>query len=78
VIRIVEDEDAVYHADRLVRRSQRGGALDVEVDVTGDDRLDAVGVAAQLAAAVDLDVEPDVGRGHAIGDDLGAAECLWL
>ena len=35
-------------------------ALDVDVDVAGRDRRDAVGVAAELAGAEDLGRQPDV------------------
>ena len=78
MVAVVERVRRVQHADRLVDGAERGGALDVHVDVAGDDRADPVGVPAQLAGREDLDRHADVGLGDLVRDDLGSAAVLRL
>ena len=58
--------------------AQRGRALDVHVDVAGDDRLDPIGVGAELALPEELDRQADVRGRDLVGDDLRAAGHLRL
>ena len=78
LLSVLEDVRAVDDADGLVDRAERGGALHVHVDVAGDHRGDAVGIAAELARAEDLDLETHVGVGEFLLDDLRATLGLRL
>ena len=70
---VVEDEGAVNRAYRGVDRTERRGALDVDVDIAGLYREDPVCVAAKLALTVDLDRQTNVCRGNLVRDHLGSA-----
>ena len=78
VLAVVEDEGSVDSAHRFVDRGEGGRPLDVDIDVTGDHRLDPIGIRTQLTGAEDLDVDSDIGRLDAVADDVGAAIDLWL
>ena len=78
VVAVVEGVRRVEHGHRLVDRAQCGCALDVHVDVAGDDRGDPVGVRSELARGEDLDRHPDVGLLDLVCDDLRAAAVLRL
>ena len=78
VFAVVEHERAVDGAHGRVERAQRRRALDVHVDVAGDDRRDPFGVGAELARTEDVDGQADVRGLGLVLDHLGAAGHLWL
>ena len=73
VLDIVERVGRVHDADGLERRAQRGGALQVDVDVAGLDEREPVRVGTELARRVQLDGEADVGFLESLLEQFDAA-----
>ena len=78
MLAVVKYEGAVDDAHRLVDGGKGGCTLDVDVDVTRDDRLDSVGVTAELTGAEDLDRQANVGSLGDLLDHGRAANYLRL